>query len=163
MGNTALLFQLLESDEQIPPNRWRYSPFSHFLTFDLVVQADRPLFLVIQYVRSCSICSRCFFMSSFMLSLQLFFGRPLLLLPESSSLMNFVQMWLCSRLKHWLNPFSQLLSSKVSTGFVCASFLAGSNVVFSVTHLNILISAEYGFLSSFFLRPNFQNRMLLLV
>ena len=42
---------------------------------------------VIQYFRSCAMSSvsRYFFMSFFMLFLRLFFGRPLLLLPETSS------------------------------------------------------------------------------
>ena len=94
-------------------------------------------------------------MSSFMLSLHLFFGGPLLLLPETSSLIDFTQMWLGSRLKQWPNHFSLLFSRKVSTGFMCASFLMSSflmwsNLVFPLAHLNILISAELSLFSSFF-------------
>ena len=63
--------------------------------------------LVIQYFRSCAMSSVSwyFFMSPCMLSLNLFFGRPLLLLPETSSLSDFTQMWLRSRLKQWPNHF----------------------------------------------------------
>ena len=91
----------------------------------------------------------------FHVSLHLFFGQPLLLLPETSSLSDFAQMWLCSRLKQWPNHFSLLLSRKVSTGFTCASFLMSSflmwsNLVFPLAHLNILISAELSLFSSFF-------------
>ena len=90
-----------------------------------------------------------------MLSLHLFLGRPRLLLPETSSLRDFAQMWLVSRLKQWPNHFSLLFSRKVSTGFTWASFLMSSflmwsNLVFPLAHLNILISAEYSLLSSFF-------------
>ena len=90
-----------------------------------------------------------------MLSLHLFFGRPRLLLPETSSLSDFAQMWLGSRLKHWPNHFSLLFSRKVSTGFTRASFLISSfvmwsNPVFPLAHLIILISAEFSLLSSFF-------------
>ena len=41
-----------------------------------------------------------------MLSLHLFFGRPLLLVHETSSLSDFAQMWLGSRLKQWPTHFS---------------------------------------------------------
>ena len=66
------------------------------------------------------------FMSPFMLSLHLFFGRPLFLLPETSSLSDFAQIWSCSHLKQW------------------------PNLVFPIAHLNILISAELSLRSSFF-------------
>ena len=56
-----------------------------------------------------------FFMSPCMLSLHLFFGRPRLLLPETSRLSDFAQMWLHSRLKQWPNHFGLLFSRKVST------------------------------------------------
>ena len=62
-----------------------------------------------------------FFMSSCMLSLHILFGRPLLLLQETSSRNNFAQMWLGSRLKQWPNHFRLLFSRQVSTGFMCAS------------------------------------------
>ena len=70
---------------------------------------------VIQYFRSCAMSSvsRYFFMSPCMLSLHLFLGRPRLLLPETSSLSDFAQMWLGSRLKQWPNHFSLLFSRKV--------------------------------------------------
>ena len=89
-----------------------------------------------------------------MLSLHLFLGRPLFLLPETYSRSDFAQMWLGSRLKQWPNNFSLLFSRKVSTGFTWASFLMSSflmwsNLVFPL-HLNILISAEFSLFSSFF-------------
>ena len=95
------------------------------------------------------------FMCSFKLSLHILFGRPLLLFTETSSLSYFAQMWLRSRLKQWPYRFSLLFSRKVSTGFMCASillssFLRWSNLVFPPAHLNILISAEFSLLSSFF-------------
>ena len=90
-----------------------------------------------------------------MLSLHLFLRRPRLLLPDTSSLSDFAQMWLGSRLKQWPNHFSLLFSRKVSTGFTWASFpmssfLMWSKLVFPLAHLNILISAEYSLLLSFF-------------
>ena len=96
-----------------------------------------------------------FFMSPLMLSLHLFFGRPLVLLLETSSLSDFAQMWVGSRLKQWPNHFSLLFSRKVSTGFTCASFpissfLRWSNLVFPLVHLSILISTEFSLFSSFF-------------
>ena len=105
---------------------------------------------LVQYFRSCAMSSvsRYFFMSPCMLSLHLFLGRPRLLLPETSSLSDFAQMWLGSRLKQWPNHFSLLFSRKVSTGFTWASFLMSSflmwsNLVFPLAHLNILISAVH--------------------
>ena len=96
-----------------------------------------------------------FFMSPLILSLHLFFGRPLVLLPETSSLSDFAQMWVGSRLKQWPNHFSLLFSRKVSTGFTCVSFLMSSflrwsNLVFPLVHLSILISTEFSLFSSFF-------------
>ena len=90
-----------------------------------------------------------------MLSLHLFIGRPLFLLTETSSRTNFAQMWFGSRLKQWPNHFGLLFSWKVSTGFtwtsfLMSSFLMWSNLVFPLAHLNILISAEFNLLSSFF-------------
>ena len=91
-----------------------------------------------------------FFMSSFTLSLHLFFGRPLLLfVPETSSLSDFAHMWLGSHLKQWPNHFSILFSRKVSP-VLCAPSSRWSNLVFPLAHLNILISAEFSFFSSFF-------------
>ena len=94
-------------------------------------------------------------MSPCVLSLHLFFGRPLLLLPENSSLSDFAQMWLPFCLKQWPNHFSHLFSRKVSTAFTCASFLMSSflmwsNLVFPLAHLNILISVKFSLFSSFF-------------
>ena len=94
-------------------------------------------------------------MSPITLSLHLFFGWPLLLLPETSSLSDLAQMWLRYRLKQWPNNFRLLFSRNVSTGFTCASFLMSSflmwsNLVFPLAHLNILISAELSLFSSFF-------------
>ena len=83
--------------------------------------------LVIQYFRYCAMYSVTwyFFRSPCMLSLHLFFSRPLLL-PETSSLIDFAQMWLQSRLKQWPKHLSILFSRKVSTGFTSASFLVSS-------------------------------------
>ena len=61
--------------------------------------------------------------------------QPLFPLLETSSLSDFAQIWLCSRLKQWPNHFSILFSRKVSTGFTCASFrLMWSNLA----HLSTL-------------------------
>ena len=70
--------------------------------------------LVIQYFRYCAMSSVSwyFFMSRCMLSLHLFFVRPLLLLPETSRLSDFAQMWLRFRLKQRPNHVSLL-------SFVC--------------------------------------------
>ena len=72
------------------------------------------------------------FMSPCMLSLHLCFGRPLLRVPETSSLNNFAQMWFkrC-RLKRWPNHFHDLFSWKVSMGVMCASFLMSSCLMWS--------------------------------
>ena len=104
---------------------------------------------------SVTIGRRCLFTSSFKFYLHLFFSRPLLRLTESSSLSDFAQIWLFSRLNQWPNHFSLLFSKKVSTGFMCASllmssFLIWSNLVLSLVHFNILISAEFCLLSYFF-------------
>ena len=94
-------------------------------------------------------------MSPCMLSLHLFFGRPLLLLPETASLSDFIQIWLGSRLKLWPNHFSLVFQESFNNMFTCTSFpmyslLMWSNLVFSLAHLNILISAQFSLLSSFF-------------
>ena len=115
--------------------------------------------LVIHCFRYCAMSSVSwyFFISPFMLSLHkyyLFFGRTLLFLPETSSLCDFAQTWLCSRLKRWPNYLILVsFSRKVSTCFTCAttSFLTWSNLVFHFAHLNILKSAEFSLFSySFF-------------
>ena len=97
-----------------------------------------------------------------MLSLHLFYGQPLFLLPENSSLSDLAHMWLRSRLKQWPNHFSLLFSRKVSTGFTWASFLMSSflmwsNLLFPLAHLNILISAEFSLLSSFFFTTQYSE------
>ena len=94
-------------------------------------------------------------MSPLTLSLHLFFGRPRLLLPETSSFSDFAQTCLLSRLKQWPYHFSILFSRNIATGFTCASFLMSSfrmwsNLVFPLAHLNILISTELNLFSSFF-------------
>ena len=94
-------------------------------------------------------------MSPLTLFLHLFFGRPRLLLPETSSFSDFAQMCLLSRLKQWPYHFSLLFSRNIATGFTCGSFLMSSfrmwsNLVFPLAHLNILISAELSLISSFF-------------
>ena len=97
-----------------------------------------------------------------MLSRHLFFGlcsfsqKPLVL-----AILN-TYMWLGSRLKQWPNHFSLLFSRKVSTGFTWASFLMSSflmwsNLVFPLAHLNIIISAEFSLLSSFFFTVQHSN------
>ena len=141
-----------------PPEMRVNCEFSHLSHLSWPSPCAGPASIwVIQYFRSCAMSSvsRYFFMSPCMLSLHLFLGRPRLLLPETSSLSDFAQMWLGSRLKQWPNHFSLLFSRKVSTGFTWASFLMSSflmwsNLVFPLAHLNILISAEYSLLSSFF-------------
>ena len=100
-----------------------------------------------------------FFMSPLTLCLHLFFGRPRLRLPETSSFSDFAQMCLLFRLKQWPYHFSLLFSRNVATGFTCASFLMSSfrmwsNLVFPLAHLNILISAELSLFSSFFYCQN---------
>ena len=95
-----------------------------------------------------------FFRSPCMLSIHLFFGRPLLLLPESYSLSDLAQMWLRSRLKQWPNHFTLLFSRKSFNRFyvrpfLMSSFLMWSNMVFPLAHLNILISAEFSLFWSF--------------
>ena len=117
-----------------------YYEFSPFMTISLcrvVHYFSQPVFSI-----SCHVLSH--FMSFFMLSLRLFSGRLLLLLPETSSRSDFAQMWFDSRLKQWPDHFSILFSRKVSTGFMCApflvsSFLIWSNLVFPFIHLAILI------------------------
>ena len=89
--------------------------------------------------------------SLYMLSLHLFFSWPLLLLPETSSLSDFAQMWLRSRLKQWPNHFSLLFSRKVSTGFTCTSFLMSSflmwsNLVFPLAHLKYSQHPHFGWI-----------------
>ena len=66
------------------------------------------IIFIIQYFRSSAISSVSLYFpgSPFMLFLHLCFGRPLLRLPETSSISDFAQMWLGSRLKQWLNHFS---------------------------------------------------------
>ena len=108
----------------------------------------------IQYYRICAMSSVSwyFFMSPFMLSLHLFFGRPLLLLPETSSLSDFVQMWLGSRLKQSSNHFVFCFLGKFQqvSRAPPSRCLMWSNLVFPLAHLNILISAEFCLFSSFF-------------
>ena len=98
----------------------------------LAVLAGPAIIYVIQYFRS--LCSSI----SFSVALCSFSQKRLVL---------FAQMWLCSHLKQWPNHVSLLFSRKVSTGFICASFLVSSflmwsNLIFLLAHLNILISVE---------------------
>ena len=154
-------------------NRKAYNTISHLSQLSWPSPCTGPAsILVIQYFRSCvmSSVSWYFFMSPCrcMLSLHLFLGRPLFLLPETSSRSDFAQMWLGSRLKQWPNHFSLLFSRKVSTGFTWASFLMSSflmwsNLVFPLAHLNILISAEFSLLSSFFFTAQHSDRTSSLV
>ena len=77
--------------------------------------SSHPVFSIL-----CHVFSQLVFLhasSPFILSLHLFFCRPLLLLPEASSLSDLAQMWMCSRLKQWPNHFWLLFSRKVSTSF----------------------------------------------
>ena len=150
-----------------------YAPhLSLFLTFlDHLLVQGRPVFFVIQYFWSCAMSSVSwyFFMSPFTLSLHLFLGRPRLLLPETSSLRDFAQMWLRSRLKQWPNHFSLLFSRNVSTGFTymlpswclhfwcCPSWSSLLPISTSSFRLNWVCSH----LSS--LRPNILSRTSLLV
>ena len=128
------------------------SPFPPFLTISLCRAGQyfiHPVFLIL-----CHVFSQLVFhhvsLYSCMLPLHLFFGRPLLLLPETSCLSDFTQMWLRSRLKQWPNHFSLLFSKKGSTAFTRTSFLMSSFLMWSnlvpLAHLNILILAEFIFL-----------------
>ena len=76
------------------------------------------IILVIEYFRSCTMCSvnRYLFMPSFTLSLHLFFGRLLLLVPEISSLSDFAEMWVCSR--KWPNHFSLVFQESFNRFYV---------------------------------------------
>ena len=140
------------------------------LTFlDHLLKCRAGHYLIIQYVRFCAMSSvewvGIFHVSHYILSLHLFFGRPLLLLPETSSLSDFAHIWLCSRLKQWPNHFSLLFSRKVSTGFTCTSFLVSSFLMWSNLlpistssfRLNLVFSHLYS------LRPNILNRTSSLV
>ena len=120
--------------------------------------------LVIQYFRYCAMSSVSwyFFTSPCMLSLHLFFGRPLLLLPETSSLCDFTQMWLNSRLKQWpthfcfIGKFQQVLRAPPSwcLHFWCVpTWSSLLPILTSSFRLNLVCSC----LSS--LRPNILNRM----
>ena len=133
---------LLYSPPSLQPQPCPLSPHSStsFLAFPVSSFLATPSSAVIQYFRSCTMSSVSwyFFMSPFMLSLHLFFGRPLLFIPATP----FAQMWMRSRLKQWPNGnhFSLMFSRKVSTGFTRASFLMylflmGSNLVFHLAHL----------------------------
>ena len=80
-----------------------------FRTFlDQLLVQGRPLFEsssisdLVPCLQSVGISSK----SPFMLSLHLFFDRPLLLLPETSSLSDFAQMCFGSRLKLGLHHIS---------------------------------------------------------
>ena len=101
-------------------------PFSPFLTISLCRAGQyfshkSSIFDLVPCLQSVGISSG---PPSCVLPLHLFFGRPLLLLPETSSFSDFAHIrWLRSRLKQWPNHFSLLFSRKVSTGFTCASFL----------------------------------------
>ena len=126
-----------------------FSPFSPFLTISLCRAGQyfsHPVFSVL-----CQFFSQSVFLHVFLyvvppsLSVDLCsFSQKLLVVTISHRIM----MWLGSRLKQWPNHFSLLISRKVSTGFMCASFLMSSflmwsNLVFPLAHLNILISAEF--------------------
>ena len=65
------------------------------------------------------------------LSLHPFLGRPLFLLPETSSLSDFSQMWLCSCLKQWPNHFSLLFSRNVPTGLMWSNSCPSQHPHFS--------------------------------
>ena len=131
------------------------SPFSHFSPF-LTISLCRagqylshPVFSVLCHVFSQSVFLHVSLYVSFSVGLGSFSER------HDSSLSDFAQMWLGSRFRQWPNHFSLLFSRKVSTGFtwasfVMSSFLMWSNLVFPPAHLNILISAEFSLLSSFF-------------
>ena len=99
-----------------------YPGYTNAKAKEEVDEGDISLCFLSQYFRSCAMSSvsRYFFMSPCMLSLHLFYGRPLLLLPETSSRSDFAQLWLGSRLKQWPNHFSILFSRKAST-FLSAS------------------------------------------
>ena len=104
----------------------------------------------------CHVFSQLVFLYVFLyVVLHLFFGRPLLLLPETSSLGDFAQMWLYSGLKQWPNPgkfhrfYVRLLDVLIS------DVLQPGYLVFPLAHLNILILAEFGLL--LFYGPTFRT------
>ena len=131
-----------------------FSPFSPFLTISLCRAGQyfcHPVFSILCHVFSYLVLLH----APLTLSLHLFFGRPRLLLPQTSSFSDFAHMCLLSRLKQWPYHFSILFSRNIATCFTCASFLMSSfrmwsNLVFPLAHLNILISAELSLFSSFF-------------
>ena len=125
--------------------------FLTFLTFldHLHVQGRPVQVCVLSSISDLVPClSSNFFMPPLMLSLHLFFCRPLLL----------SQKHLVLAISHRCGcvlTSSLLFSRKVSTRFTRASFLMysvrmWSNLVFPLAHLNILISAEVSLFSSFF-------------
>ena len=66
-----------------------------------------------------------------MFYLHLFFGRPLLLLPETSSLSDFAQIYVVVFSPRAVAKPLKYVSRKVSTGFTCASFLMSSFLMWS--------------------------------
>ena len=104
--------------------RWNrlFSPFSPFLTISLCVAGQYfsdPVFSIL-----CDVFSQSVFLHVF---LYLFFGRPLLLRPETSSRNDFAQMWSGSRPEQWPNHFSLLFSRNVSTGFMVQTVQVSQN------------------------------------
>ena len=115
------------------PSQWRsihdlnsvniFDEITLFFTFHLSWPspcAGPAIVFVIQYFRSCAMSSVSwyFFMSLCMLSLHLFFGRPLLLLPETYSFSDFAHMWVCSRIMQWPNPFIGVFRESLNRCYV---------------------------------------------
>ena len=85
---------------------------------------------------------------------------------ETTSLNDFEKVWLFSRHNQWPNNCSILFSTKVSTGFMCASFLMSSfisDVVQPGLHSSPyqhphFLRVDFKFLSCFFLScPTFRT------
>ena len=126
-----------------------------FLTISLCMAGNylrHPVFPIL-----CHVFSQLVF-----LHVSLYVFPPSLFRPTSAPSPQNVQVLAISHRCGWVlasssdqNAF-ELISMNVSTGFTCASFLMSSflmwsNLVFPLAHLNILISAEFNLLSSFFL------------
>ena len=101
----------------------------------------------------CNVFSQLVFLHvySYMLSLHLFFGRPLLFLPETCAISHRCGCVLASSSGQTTLVFCfPGKFQHVLRGFLMSSFLMWSNMVFPLAHLNILISAEFSLFSSFF-------------
>ena len=88
-----------------------YRSFSHLSWPSLRV--GTAIILVIQYCQCHVFCQSVFFHVFLYVVLLFVFGRTLLPLPETSSLGDFVQMWLCSCFRQWPNRCNLLFSTLI--------------------------------------------------